>query len=400
MTNPQKTIFAGDTPLKRTEKVVRGLYVDLLGESFYKIENSDAMEPFFMTIVSSSDHWLFISSNGGLTAGRGNADQALFPYTTEDKLTDTHETTGSKTILLVTRSGRTCLWEPLSDRQQGQYTVTRNLYKNISGTALIFEEVNHDLGLTYRYAWRTSDRFGFIKTTWLVNTGESACQVELLDGLQNILPANVTEQTQNTFSPLLDAYKRSEVDPKTGLALFYLNSRLTDKAEPSESLLATSVAQIGLPQADYLLSSTQLDRFRNGKGIVPETNIRGRRGAYFVHATLDLAPQEECSWYLIADINQDSAAIARHSQWLRGDRGKLIQDLENDIAAGQSNLWKMVASADGLQLSNDRLCSDHHFANVMFNIMRGGIFADQYWIKSAEFIGFVIRAGSSAPGNS
>ncbi len=389
MANPRKTIFTGDTPLKRMEKGVRGLYVDLLGESYYKIENSDAMEPFFMTAVSSSDHWLFISSNGGLTAGRGNADQALFPYTTEDKLTDTHETTGSKTILLVTRADRTCLWEPLSVRQQGQYAVTRNLYKNISGSALIFEEVNHDLGLTCRYAWRTSDRYGFIKTTWLVNTGESACQVELLDGLQNILPANVSEQSQNTFSPLLDAYKRSEVDPKTGLALFYLNSRLTDKAEPSESLLATRALQIGLARADYLLSSDQLDRFRGGAGIRPENHLRGQRGAYFVHATRDLASQEECSWYLIADINQDSAAIAHHSQWLRGDRSKLIQDLENDIAAGQSTLWKMVASADGLQLSNDRLCSDHHFSNVMFNVMRGGVFTDQYRIKSSEFIGFI-----------
>jgi hypothetical protein len=391
MTNTQKTIFVGDTPLKQTDRVVRGEYVDLLGESFYKIENFDVMEPFFMTIVSSSDHWLFISSNGGLTAGRGNANQALFPYTTEDKITDNHEATGSITILLVTRSDRTCLWEPLSDRQQGQYTVTLNLYKNISGTALIFEEVNHDLGLTYRYAWRTSDRYGFIKTTWLVNTGGSACQVELLDGLQNILPANVTEQTQKTFSSLLDAYKRSEVDPKTGLALFYLNSRLTDKAEPSESLLATSVVQLGLAQADYLLSSLQLDRFRSGNHITPEREIRGRRGAYFVHASLDLAPQIECTWHLMADILQDSAAIARLSHWLPGDQATLTQELESDIAAGQSNLWKMVASADGLQLSNDRLCSDHHFANVMFNVMRGGVFADQYRIKSSEFIGFISR---------
>ena len=389
MTNPQKTIFIGDTLLKRTEKVVRGLYVDLLGESFYKIENFDAMEPFFMTIVSSSDHWIFISSNGGLTAGRGNADQALFPYTTEDKLTDTQETTGSKSILLVTRSGRTSLWEPLSECQQGTYNTNRDIYKNNSGTALIFEEVNHDLGLTYRYAWRTSDRYGFIKTIWLINTGESACQVELLDGLQNILPANVSEQTQNTFSPLLDAYKRSEVDPKTGLALFYLNSSLTDKAEPSESLLATRAAQIGLAKADYLLSSNQLDRFRSGSGIHPENHLRGQRGAYFAHTALDLAPQEACNWHILADIQQDSNAIAACNQWLKADPAALIRDLESDIAAGQAALCQMVASADGQQLTQDRAACDHHFANVMFNIMRGGIFADHYWINSSEFIEFV-----------
>ena len=135
------------------------------------------------------------------------------------------------------------------------------------GTALIFEESNHSLGLTYRYAWRTSDHFGFVKTTWLLNFGESACQVELVDGIQNILPANITSLTQNTFSPLLDAYKRSELDPETGLAIFALNSTLTDLAEPSESLLATTVMQLGLDQADYLLSSTQLDQFRTGMGV-------------------------------------------------------------------------------------------------------------------------------------
>src|SRR5690606_12013258 len=29
------------------------------------------------------------------------------------------------------------------------------------------------------------------------------------------------------------------------------------------------------------------------------------------------------------------------------------------------------------------------FANVLFNIMRGGVFADQYWIRSADFAAFV-----------
>src|SRR5690606_18094302 len=126
----------------------------------------------------------------------------------------------------------------------GSYAVQRNLYKNVTGTALVFEEINPSLGMVYQYAWRTSERFGFVKTTWLKNTGDSACQVALVDGLQNILPANVAVATQNMFSPLLDAYKRSELEPEAGLAIFGLNSRLTDLAEPSESLLTTTVAQL------------------------------------------------------------------------------------------------------------------------------------------------------------
>jgi hypothetical protein len=382
-------IFIGDTPLKHAEKVVKGKYVNLFGELIYKIQNFDAIEPFFMSIVSSSDHWLFISSTGGLTAGRVSAEQSLFPYYTEDKITENSENTGNKAILLVRRAQRTSLWEPFSERYRGNYHVERNIYKNITNSMVILEENNLDLGLTYRYAWRTSEKFGFVKTTWLINSGDSACQVEFVDGLQNILPTNVAMVTQITFSALLDAYKRSELDSETGLAIFALNSTLTDLAEPSESLLATTVAQLGLDQADYLLSSVQLDRFRQGKGVVTETEVRGRRGAYFVHTTIELAHDTECTWHLLADVSQDSAAIAHMIKELQGDRATLFQDLEHDIATNQMNLWRIVANADGLQLSNDLRCTAHHFANVMFNVMRGGIFADQYWINAIDFIEFV-----------
>ena len=384
-----RPIFIGDTLQRHSDEPVRGEYVTLLGESFYRIQNFDAMEPFFISLISSSDHWLFVASTGGLSAGRGNAENALFPYYTVDKLTENSENTGNKAILLVTRSGRTSLWEPFSDRYRGSYSTQRNLYKNVTGTALVFEEINADLGLTYQYAWRTSERFGFVKTTWLRNIGDSPCHVEMVDGLQNILPANVATATQNVFSSLLDAYKRSELEAETGLAIFALNSRLTDLAEPSESLLATTVAQIGFPQADYLLSSVQLDLFRAGKPLAAETEVCGRRGAYFVHVTLDLAAGEERTWHLIADVHQDHAAIVQKIQWLQGDRVALAQALEDDIAANQSRLWKLVASADGVQVSNNPLYCAHHFANVMFNVMRGGIFADQYWIRAADFIDFV-----------
>ena len=44
------------------------------------------MRPFFMSIVSNSDHWMFISSTGGLSAGRKNSNYALFLITQTIKL--------------------------------------------------------------------------------------------------------------------------------------------------------------------------------------------------------------------------------------------------------------------------------------------------------------------------
>ncbi len=384
-----KTIFINNQPLVPPEKTIQGEYVHLFGELFYKIHNFDAIEPFFMSIVSSSDHWLYISSTGGLTAGRVSAEQALFPYYTEDKITENCENTGHKSILLVGRAERTSIWEPFSERYRDNYRIERNIYKNTASTMVLFEELNLDLGMTYRYAWRTSEKYGFIKTNWLINTGDSACRVEFVDGVQNIIPANVTSQTQLTFSCLLDAYKRSELDTGTGLAIFALNSTLTDLAEPSESLLATTAAQVGLDHADYLLSSCQLDRFRQGEDVVQEVEMRGWRGAYFVHATVDLTPNSENSWHLFADVCQDSAAITMKIKQLQGDGAVLRQEIEQDLEANQKNLLRIVASADGVQLSNQRLCTDHHFANTMFNVMRGGIFADQYWINTSDFKAFV-----------
>ncbi len=392
MSDSRPTIFIGETPLNHSDKSVQGEYVKLDGleaEVFYKIHNFDEMEPFFMSIVSSSDHWLFISSTGSLSAGRISAEHALFPYYPVDRITENSENTGNKAILLVKRAGRSSIWEPLSSRFSDSYHIERNIYKNPSSTMVIFEESNLELGLTYRYAWRTSDTYGFVKTTWLINSGDSDCQVELLDGLQNILPTNITVATQLTFSSLIDAYKRSELEPSSGMAIFALNSTLTDLAEPSESLMATSVAQVGLQPANYLLSSIQLERFRQGHGIEQEIEIRGRRGAYFVHAMLELAANAIHTWHLFADVDQDSAAIALKIKELRGDQASLCQNIELDIAKNQINLRRIIASADGLQLTDSLPCANHHIANVMFNVMRGGIFADQYGIDVPDFISYL-----------
>jgi hypothetical protein len=382
-------IFIGDTIQHLPKQGIEGEFVSMQGEMYYRIKNYDAMRPFFMSVVSSSDHWLFISSTGGLTAGRVSAEQALFPYYTEDKLSENFENTGAKAILRVTRGGRISLWDPFSNYYQGSYQVSRNLYKNLPGTAIIFEEINHDLGLTFRYSWRTSDEFGFVKTSWLVNTSDQTCRVEILDGLQNLLPAQITSSTQNIFSPLLDAYKRSELDPETGLGIFALNSTLTDLAEPSESLLATTVMQVGLEPCSYLLSSTQLDCFRRGGELFTETEIRGQRCAYFVQASLELLPAQEHIWHLVADVSQDGEAIVRRMNQLRRNRAELPSLLEKAVTANTVSLEKIVGSADGLQVSADPLSTTHHFANVMFNAMRGGIFSDQYRIQTQDLINFV-----------
>ena len=109
MTSHSRPIHIGDTTQKRRMNTTGGKFVHLFGESFYKISNYDALPPFFMSLVSSSNHWLFIASTGGLSAGRVNADHALFPYYTADKLTENNENTGARSIFLIERAGKKLL---------------------------------------------------------------------------------------------------------------------------------------------------------------------------------------------------------------------------------------------------------------------------------------------------
>lgn len=389
MTTGETDILVGSNPLNRKVQFPTGDYVQLLGETYYRIGQVYQMPPFFMSLVSGADHWLFIASNGGLTAGRTDADSALFPYETEDKITACSEQTGSKTIIRVTRNGRTYLWEPFSERYAGVYRRDRHLYKNIYGNKLIFEEVNHDLQLTMRTVWRTGDRFGFIRSCWLQNDGGEACRITLLDGLQNVLPYGATTDLQRSFSNLLDAYKRNELDPDTGLGIFALSATLTDRAEPSESLQATVAWQVGLNADCYLLSAGQMDAFRHGRQLVLEQDLRGKAGAYLVSSHFRLAPGETEPWHIVADVNQDGADVVRLNRLLAQETGALPEQLEVDIEATTEALVNYVAAADGLQLTNSETTGAHHFANVMFNIMRGGIFARGYRVAKEDLLAFI-----------
>ncbi|MEO0527496.1 MAG: hypothetical protein AAFZ89_09730 [Bacteroidota bacterium] len=360
-------------------------------ESYFKISNSDTLRAFFMSIVSDSDHWMFISSNGGLSAGRKNADYALFPYYTDDKITESAEVTGSKTIFLIHSDNKSNLWEPFSERYDGMYDVSRNLYKNTYGNKILFEEVNHDLGLTFRYQWNSTDTYGFVKKSTLINNTENNVNVSLLDGIQNVLPYGVGSDLQNQSSNLVDAYKRSELIKASGLGIYALSAIIVDKAEPSEALKATMVWSLGLDDPTYLLSSQQLDSFRKQGLVKEETDVKAEKGAYFIHTDLSLGEKSQKEWMLVANLNQNHAAIAKISEAIENG-AELYDAVNKDIELGTERLIKLTAASDGMQLTTDVLRDTRHFSNTLFNIMRGGIFDNNYQIEKSDFSGYLAKA--------
>jgi hypothetical protein len=363
---------------------VTGEFVDLDGERYYAIRNVDRMPPFLVSVVSSDDHWLFVSSYGGLTAGRVSPDTALFPYVTVDKIHESAPHTGCKTLLRVEQDGRHVLWEPFNREHDGRFRTTRNLYKGTLGDKLCFEELNHDLGLAFRYTWATSSRHGFVRRCELSNLRGSERQVELLDGLQNVLPAGTSPVAQSGASNLVNAYKWTELDAGSGLAMYALYSQVSDRAEPGESLRANVVYGLGLDAPTVLLSSVQIDDFRRGAPVVPEQHRRGIRGAYFLATRTGLAAGGSLRWRVVADIERTQGQVVDLVRQL-ADPARLRRDIDESVAAGSDELARIVASADGFQAAREEEVTAHHYANVLFNVMRGGIFVDQYRVPAAAF---------------
>jgi hypothetical protein len=363
---------------------VQGEFIDMQGDRYYAIRNVQNMAPFFVSVVSADDHWLFASSTGGLTAGRVSPDTALFPYETVDKLHLSINDTGPRTIIRVRHAGQSRCWEPFNIEHRRRFAIRRNLYKNKLGNKLCFEEVNEELGLAFRYTWSTSAEFGFVRECELHNISGGNAEVEVLDGIQNVLPAGTPRFTQTNSSNLVNAYKWAEIDESTGLAFLALYSGITDRAEPCESLKATTVFCLGADNPRYLVSSSQLDAFRAGAAVEPERQRRGIRCAFFCVQSVSIGPGEAQTWRIVIDAERDQAEVVALRHRLRKPE-ELETDIDNSVAAGSDELARIMAAADGYQSTAEETVSAHHYANVLFNVLRGGIFDDGYGVSSRDF---------------
>lgn len=365
------------------QQQVAGEFVTLEHERAYKISHTETMDPFFISLVSSSDHWLFISSTGGLSAGRISPEYALFPYITVDKIHESHLHTGSKTIIKVQCKGKNWQWQPFNTQQQ-QFNIERNIYKNTLGNKLCLEEINHDLQLTFKYSWLTSDTYGFIRQAEIINHNNRQVDIDIIDGLQNILPANTPRFTQANASNLIDAYKVQELIEQGPLAVYSLYSAISDRAQPAESLKANTVFCVGLDISHTLLSSAQLAAFIKQQPLHTEKMQRGVRGAYLVNSQFTLAAGTQKQWHIVANLQQSQVQVSQLQQALQQPvllKTSLLQSEHNDA----DELAKIMANADAFQLTNQEQVSVHHYANVMFNVLRGGIFDQQYFIDSQDF---------------
>ena len=360
-------------------------FVEIDGEGFYAIPDVDRVGPFLMSITSDADHWMFVSSRGGLTAGRSDAATALFPYETDDRLHDASGTTGP--VTLIRSEGADALWEPLHAVPPDG--AQRNCYKSVVGNRVIFEEIFPRWGLVFRAGWSNSDRFGFVRTVAITNSSPQARAIELVDGLVNLLPFGLQPSLYQRMSNLTNAYKRSEIaDPSSRLAVYSLESGIIDRPEPAEMLIASVVWSTGLEGATLSLDRSELDSFRRGAPPRSEPLVTGRPGSYLLSTAITLAPGETRTWEIVADVGQDQGRVAALRRFLQTS-----PDPAGAVAAsvrqGTESLVALMARSDALQRTGDRVATAHHFANVTYNVMRGGIFATDRTVGVADFVRYL-----------
>ena len=330
------------------DKKVKGQFITICGERFYEITDYDKMQPFFISLASDTDLWMYLSSTGGLTAGRRSPDEALFPYYTDDKITESNEFTGPFT--------RINDWIPFSRRQQPVYSLSRKIAKSAVGNQIVFCEENHTLGLRFSYLWAPAGKHGWVRRATLENLSDQPVEIRLTDGLQNVLPAGVERKTQNELSTLVDGYKRTEHIRNTSLVLFRMEAILVDRAEPSESLTCNTVYALGLPDTtDYSASES-----------------KGVRGSFIAQTAFSLSPHGSRTWYNVCDVSQDAVQVRQLMHFIAASDA--IPQIEAAMQASTETLRRIVALNDGIQQTGDEANDARHFANVLFNTMRGGYY--------------------------
>ena len=356
-------------------------------DKLYKISNYKDMDPFLMTITSADDHWMYLSSSGCLSAGRQKAEYALFPYVTDDLLHKNAHFTGPVTCVSAQQNNIEYLWLPFSN-QIDSYKKDQNLYKNSLGNKIVFEEINHSLGLTFIYSWQASAEYGFIKKTKLINHSGKETNIKLVDGLRNILPAGVGLRTQQEMSNLANAYKVCECDADYNYALYYMNALLMDKPDPGESLFSNIVWAYSEEDIRLSVNEKSISSFLSEQSFTEDRLLKGKEGSFLCYINNSLDPDDTICWYIIADVQKSQSDISKILLDVKTS-GTIKQKIDKSIQDNYNAFEKTIGMADGFQCTNIEINDLHHTANVTYNVLRGGIFFDNYNVQKNNFLSFL-----------
>ena len=348
------------------------------GVDCYRILDTHLMEPFLLTVVSPEEHWMYISSRGGLTAGRVNAQHSLFPYRTDDLLHAVDAFSGPWTGIRVGNE----LWEPFTGRAGAQ--ERRHLAKSVLGDRIVFESHHEGLGLVARAWWTFSNEHGFVRTVALEASGEHACKVQVLDALRDLQVGGASLPVMQSMSCLVNAYTRSECVGSTSVATFAMETALSDRAEPAESLRATTVFGVG--NGSSTLDPLAVESFVRGAAPKSTRRATGRAGQFAYALEGQVGQSQTLTWALVADVHRTQTQVSALASRVDGIS---LSQLRAEADVASEAMVDLLAQTDGHQCSGDPVLDIHHASNTLFNNMRGGIPVKAEQVPWGDFVEFL-----------
>ena len=197
-------------------------------------------------------------------------------------------------------------------------------------------------------------------------------------------PAGVDRDLYARLSYLAIAYMRHERLVDSRLALYTLNTMVSDRPEPSESLRVAGAWAIGHLAPRILLSDAQTETFRRGGTVTGQAEVRGMMGAHLAADEVTLRPSGSHDWYTVADTGLDHAMVLELAHVLEAPDDELRSSLEAALAADRAGVQRRLAGADATQTTADEAATANHVANVLFNVMRGGTFESDYEVPRRD----------------
>ena len=321
---------------------------------------------------------MYISSRGGLTAGRVNAQHSLFPYRTDDLLHAVDAFSGPWTGIRVGNE----LWEPFTGRAGAQ--ERRHLAKSVLGDRIVFESHHEGLGLVARAWWTFSNEHGFVRTVALEASGEHACKVQVLDALRDLQVGGASLPVMQSMSCLVNAYTRSECVGSTSVATFAMETALSDRAEPAESLRATTVFGVGTGAST--LDPLAVESFVRGAAPKSTRRATGRAGQFAYALEGQVGQSQTLTWALVADVHRTQTQVSALASRVDGIS---LSQLRAEADVASEAMVDLLAQTDGHQCSGDPVLDIHHASNTLFNNMRGGIPVKAEQVPWGDFVEFL-----------
>ena len=94
------------------------------------------------------------------------------------------------------------------------------------------------------------------------------------------------------------------------------------------------------------------------------------------------------TWNIVCDTNKSHKTTSKIIKTIKKS-SNIAQLIKSDIEDNHLKLKRYVNAADGNQLTRKKVDDMHHKANVLFNIMRGGVFHSNYQVKKSDLINFL-----------